>query len=128
MADRPEPIVFKLTTGDSIIGLVNRDRLNDNEIKIAQPLVILQKRQNNTQYFLELERWLPFTDDPETTLRKDLIITHHNPILELEQYYYQSVEDLFLFSMEQYDEEVDLAKEEQMKVLRNYQATKDNMN
>lgn len=99
--------ILRLVSGEEIMGIVSSKEIENgtHSLRVLHPLEVhTEYDEEKASHVVMLRRWQLHTDDPVSEIQVGHIMTNHNPIQELEEYYYQRLDDLFLFVIQELDE------------------------
>ena len=85
--------VFKLTTGEDIVGVVENSLLtNDEYYNIIDPMTIVGARDENGAVSMRLRDTTLLSDDDMLTIHSKYVVTYYKPMLQFATYYSKAVD------------------------------------
>jgi hypothetical protein len=85
-------LVFKIITGESIIGSIEAGSINDEWINITNPMLIEEIKDEYGNLGMTLSAMLLLSDDELLTFKRNHVITYYNPKTIMVNYYSRMVE------------------------------------
>ncbi len=105
--------VFKLTTGDDIIGVLENSPLtNDEYYNIIDPMNIVGARDDSGSMGMRLRDTLLLGSDNMLTIGNKNVLTYYEPIPQLANYYKRAYEYAKRFTKPIITEQIEMATKE----------------